>query len=31
MREWEKTGIPGETPDDELQKMANTKARKFMP
>ena len=28
---WEETGVPGETPDDELQKMPHTKARKFEP
>ena len=27
----EETGVPGENPDDELQKMQHTKARKFKP
>ena len=27
----EKTGVPGETPDDGLQKLPHTKARKFRP
>ena len=27
----EETGVPGENPDDELQKMPHTKARKFKP
>ena len=27
----EETGAPGETPDDELQKMPHTKALKFKP
>ena len=27
----EETAVPKKTPDDELQKMAHTKARKFQP
>ena len=31
MMEGRKPGYPKNTPDDELQKMAHTKARKFKP
>ena len=31
LEEGEETRVPGETPDDELQKMPHTKAQKCMP